>query len=264
MDSRLSNHTPITSKVSLPDVELSVTSVGRGEVGLLALHGGMGLDGSYFGGSALQQLGGDRFRVVWFDQRGHGASGQTGEASYTHQKWATDAIMLAERIGLTNYTLLGHSYGGYVALEAALRQPPGMSKLAIVDSRPGPIKEIQFNPSVEDDAALRSHYRSVWPQFFSGDDKHWEVFDRITCSRDAYMAAFTRELPAFDVSDRLANLALPTLLLAGDRPMFGEGMSRLHAGLPHAQMATIENSGHFPFIENRREFLLALRGFCSE
>jgi len=63
----------------------------------------------------------DRYRVVAFDQRGHGLSDRPGR--YTHRLLTGDVEGVVEAIGLRAFALIGHSMGGGIAWFVAARQP---------------------------------------------------------------------------------------------------------------------------------------------
>ncbi len=176
-------------------VRLSYSDMGHG-IPLVCLHGGMGVDTASLrvpGILDLAQLG---IRLVIPDQRGHGDSERTTQSDYSHSVWTADVHDLAESLGLRKFALFGHSYGGFLALEYATRWPESLSHLILVATSAGPVSAQAA--AVVTDADLREHFRSVWPRFFVGDDKHWPLFESLQFSVDAYKAAFARELPNYD------------------------------------------------------------------
>lgn len=72
-------------------------------------------------------------RVVSFDQRGFGKS-ERPESAYGPALHAKDVVELADKLGLEKPVLVGHSYGGGVALRAALDNPGRFSGLVLVDA----------------------------------------------------------------------------------------------------------------------------------
>jgi len=64
--------------------------------------------------------------------------------------------------------------------------------LILVATSAGPVS-VQI-ANISTDADLREHFRSVWPRFFAGPDKHWPLFETLQFSADAYTAAFTRAM----------------------------------------------------------------------
>ena len=99
------------------------------------LHGGLGLDRSTLR-PWLDPLG-DRARLVFLDLRGCGLSEPipTG-APVTHATWVDDADALRDHLGLERWTVFGHSYGGFLALEYALRYPERTAGLVLCSTAP--------------------------------------------------------------------------------------------------------------------------------
>src|SRR5215470_8320991 len=75
------------------------------------------------------------YRVLLLDHRGHGRSTAPAEDSaYSIEKMADDVERLAERVGFTRYHLVGHSMGGAVVQEIALRSPGKLLSLTLEDT----------------------------------------------------------------------------------------------------------------------------------
>lgn len=230
---------------------------------LICLHGGMGIDGSYLDCAALRRLANEGIRVIVPDQRGHGRSGRTGEATYTHATWVEDVGQLADRLGLDRFALMGHSYGGFIALEFALRHGHRLGHLVLVGSSAGPVDSSRF-AVVADDRELRDALRRRWPSLFAAEEKHWPVFERLRFSAAAYNAAFRRELPRYDLTDWLGELRVRTLLISGSRDGYAQDMKRMLSRIPGARLEIIEEAGHMPFLEAPERFTRMLAGFLGE
>jgi pimeloyl-ACP methyl ester carboxylesterase len=93
---------------------LFVRDIGSGDP-VLVLHPGPGLDGSVFlpGVNQLSEAG---HRVLLVDLPGNGRSPDGDRSEWTLQGYARAVQRLAETLELSDWTLLGHSFGGYVAL----------------------------------------------------------------------------------------------------------------------------------------------------
>ena len=239
-------------------VRLSYSDIGHG-IPLLCLHGGMGIDAASLrvpGILDLAQLG---IRVIIPDQRGHGQSERTSHSDYSHDVWAADVHDLAQVLGLRQFALLGHSYGGFLALEYATRWPQSLTHLILVATSAGPVSARAANAATDVD--LREHFRSMWPRFFVGDDKHWPLFESLHFSVDAYTAAFARALPAYDLRGQLARVDVPSLLIVGQHDPYRPHMEWLAAHLPIPTLCTLDGVGHFPFIEAAEQFRQRVAAF---
>src|SRR5262245_1763911 len=160
--------------VVVDGVRLAYDQWGQADA-LVCLHGGMGVDSSYLKTPALLTLASGRRRLVIYDQRGHGASDRAPAATYTHARWVADLRGLAGAVAAGPFALLGHSYGGFLALEFAALHRAALSHLILVGTSAGPVRTDV--PDLRSDAAVREFFRAWWPLFFPGPDKHWGVFD---------------------------------------------------------------------------------------
>src|SRR5262245_60552567 len=101
-------------------------ATGAGEP-LIVCHGGPGL-WDMFGDLAAMLRG--ELRVIRWDQRGCGRSERRGP--YSMARTVADLDAVREHFGLERVALLGHSWGGQLALRYALDNPDRVSKLVYV------------------------------------------------------------------------------------------------------------------------------------
>jgi proline iminopeptidase len=241
-------------------VQLAYSDTGRGTP-LLCLHGGMGIDGAALRVPGILGLADHGVRVIVPDQRGHGDSDRSDPALYSHDTWVSDARAFMLGLGLARFALLGHSYGGFLAIEYALRWPESLTHLILVGTSAGPVHA--STEAVATDEELRRRLRASWPRFFAADDKHWPLFESLRFSADSYNAAFTRELPRYDVRAQMASLRTPTLLVVGAADPYRPHMEWLVDTMPQAKLLVFESAGHFPFIEQAPEFTREVSAFLN-
>jgi proline iminopeptidase len=116
--------------LKIGDVSLFVDIVGRGYP-LLLMHGGPSLD--HWSLLPFRQLAG-QFTVIFYDHRCNGRSTGAPVSSMRWENLTADAEALREELGFERWTVLGHSFGGHVALEYALRYPASVSHLVLLDT----------------------------------------------------------------------------------------------------------------------------------
>src|ERR687886_571982 len=104
--------------VDVGDTRLAVEERGAGDLALIALHGGPGLDHTMFG-DWLDPLG-DVCRLLLVDERGQGRSEPSKPETWTLDQHARDVDALATALGLERYVVLGHSFGALIALQHAV------------------------------------------------------------------------------------------------------------------------------------------------
>jgi pimeloyl-ACP methyl ester carboxylesterase len=96
---------------------------------ILALHG-LASSGHWYRRVAERLR--PEYRVVAPDQRGHGQSEQT-PSGYDWQTLAEDAVGFMDRLGIEKAAVLGHSWGGNVAINVAAKFPERVSRLVMID-----------------------------------------------------------------------------------------------------------------------------------
>jgi len=257
--------------------DLFHVDVGRG-LPCLVMHGGLGVDHTQFR-DALDPLG-DVARLVYYDHRGNGRSSRGPVGTLTLEQLAADADALREHLGFEKVAVLGHSYGGCLALQYALRYPHHLSHLLLVGTtaawdytdhliaelqRRAPAREVlaAFLAPPADDAEFARGQRLVAATlgFRRFDPPRAESLFRSTLW-SAAACARSRELMAdCDVASRLGEIDVPTLVLVGRHDFFcpPDQAARLHRGIRGSEMVVLEQSGHYPFVEEAEAFRRAVR-----
>src|SRR3954469_9116802 len=104
-----------------------------GKLPLLVLHGGPGFPHDYL--EDLARLADDGRTVVFYDQIGCGKSDHPDDSAlWTMPTFVEEVAAVRDAVGLDRVHILGHSWGGWLALEFALRQPSGLSSLILAST----------------------------------------------------------------------------------------------------------------------------------
>ena len=270
------------------DANLFVDVVGQGPP-LLLMHGGPGLD--HVSLTPFRQLA-DRHTVVFYDHRCNGRSTGAPVTSMTWENLTADADALREELGFEQWAVLGHSFGGHVALEYALRYPARVSRLVLLDTAGDARWSQEHAAEVLAGRGFSPKTVAVARRFYSGRTapKHFvrsalrlmpaydHRFSLLRLGREMLEAGWrvkTRPealvfggqmMRGWSVMDRLGEIQIPTLVLAGhDDFLFPpESQALLAAGIPNARLRIIERAGHNPQSERPAETLLAVAEFFSE
>ena len=168
----------------------------------------------------------DRFTVVAVDLLGHGGSPVPDDpAEYTRDRALDDlddvlGDLLADLDARP--VLVGHSLGGYLALAFAATRPDSARGVVVINTGPGyrdPVKRAEWN-----ERSKRNAHRFGVP----------EQVTTLNLQEDSV------------VMDRLAEMATPTLVLAGseDRPEYTGAGEYLERKMPDARLVVVEGGGH--------------------
>jgi proline iminopeptidase len=255
---------------------------------MLIMHGGPGLDHTYFI-PWLDPLC-EQMAVICYDHRGNGRSERPESlAGVTHDTWIEDADALRRELGYERIILFGHSYGGGLALEYALRYGEHLAGLVLCSTAPAfdyldiilenamargtreqlDAFETVLSGTLTDDAQWRRLWMSYLPLYFKKfDPAVAAAMDRaMIYSAAAQRHANQHCLASFNVLSRLPKISAPTLILSGREdwitPPAWAG-ERIHAGIPHSESVIFERSGHFPFIEETGPCLRVIADWVAQ
>jgi proline iminopeptidase len=274
--------------IPIRDVSLFVKVVGQGYPVLL-MHGGPSLD--YTTMLPLQPLA-DQFTLIFYDHRCNGRSEGAEVSSMTFENLTADADALRQALGFDRWAVLGHSFGGNVALEYALRYPQSLSHLMLMNTggdqwwvnQNAPELLAKRGYSAAAVQAARRFYNgqlapgeflSTLMKFMSAYNYHNSlltlaqtlVFGHMPKMRpEALIFGYSQLLKGWTVMDRLGEIQAPTLVLAGRHDFLfpAEHQVALAAGITNARLEMIECAGHNPHMERSAEVIEIIKCFMAD
>jgi len=204
-------------------------------------------------------------RVLRPDLRGHGRSTRT-QAGYHFTHHASDMAAVLEAAGVSSATVIGYSIGGGIALEMALNRPACIDGLVLVSpvmpDRPFEpafmenLKEVARVARTEGIAAAMAGPWAENPLFAYSFTKPGIRETANSITRDfpgaEYLASSRDRVERpWTVPDRLAEIDVPTLVVAGghEMPGFRAWAEEAAAGIPGARLEIYENCGHLVPLE---------------
>lgn len=272
--------------IHVNDVDLFVDVQGEGTP-IIAHHGGPGMSSHANAKAAFAPLA-DEYQIISYDARGSGQS--TAKPPYTHQQWAADLDALRAHFGFEQFIMTGGSYGGYMALEYTLAHPERVSRLILRDTAAshkfeGQAKATALSRAKEFPAINEADLNRIFAGQLKDDDDFRTVFEMIAPLYDAnydpertanwvknikfraetHNFAFSQNIPNFDLTDRLSEIKVPTLVVVGRHDWITplEASEELAAGIPNAELVIFENSGHSPQQEEHERFVQVVRDFLT-
>jgi pimeloyl-ACP methyl ester carboxylesterase len=242
---------------------LHVRDLGSGPP-VVFLHPGPGLDGSVFLPHATR-VADAGFRVLLADLPGSGRS-PTGDWTLAGQAEAVEDMV--NELGLEDWTLLGHSFGGYVAMAHVVDFGTASRYVASCtdaeeEPPPGMPDRKEMPPAVaaaferEDSVATPEECREVWRDqlsWFANDPAAVEpMLDRVIFQPEAHHEHEMGELHALDA---LAAFDGPVLAIAGaDDPVAPPPLAeQIASTAPNGELLVIDGAGHFPFAETPERY----------
>jgi pimeloyl-ACP methyl ester carboxylesterase len=272
--------------MQIRDVTLNVEVVGHGPP-LALMHGGPGADQWTL--VQFRRLA-DRLTLVFYDHRCNGRSSGAPVTSMTWDNLTADADALREELGFEQWAVLGHSFGGNVALEYALRYPERLTRLILLDSGADSWWPRQNSPRVLLERGFSRRLAGLDWRFHNGRIRPREMAPALFRMGGAYNPYTTvlqqvRDLLAgewhtklqpealiyagnhllngWSVMDRLSEIKVPTLVIAGRDDFLypPEHQQQLAAAIPDARLMIVGRAGHNPHSERRAEVMQAVADF---
>ena len=279
-------------RIAVPGGEVWYRTIGEGGTPLLLLHGGPGLPHGYL--APHDALAEDR-QLVYYDQLGCGRSDRPDDVSlWTVERFVEELQGVRDALGLDELHLLGHSWGGSLALAYVLAHPEGVRSVTL-SSAPASWPRfgedmLKLKGGLPADVleTMEHHEQHGWqacPEYQAAMMAfhqrhlcrlpHWpEPFHEAMADPGAAVYGAMRGthgwrpegvLGDWDVMDRLGEIEAPVLLLVGRHDMCTpEHLADVAQRLPHARTAMLENSSHLAFFEEPGSYLRAVSDFLAE
>jgi proline iminopeptidase len=251
---------------------------------LVCINGGM-LYGHSMLWPALSPLA-EKRQVILYDQRGRGEStspANPGDATIHDD--AADVGALRRALGIRRWDVLGHSWGGGIAMLGVASDPAGVRRLVLVDPvwptsdwmaplrgnvvsrlhgrERAAVEAISEESLAAPDAVLQSEYaRAVYPAWFSDHDMaaRFSPPDARSETGAAVLAQLRRD--GYDWSTLVRTITASTLVIHGENdplPLAVPGTEPYI--IANARVALVPSSGHMPFWEAPERFFSLVESF---
>jgi pimeloyl-ACP methyl ester carboxylesterase len=209
------------------------------------------------------------YRVVRFDQIGHGLTGPSPTRDYSMAAFTGDVSRVADKLGITTFVLAGNSMGGGIAGLYAIAHPDRLRGLVLVDASGAPVDNKQSlpigfriarTPGARDlmlhitprSVIESSLHQTVSNQSIVNDamiDRYWEML-RYPGNRQATLDRFTAARTSTDETE-VRRIGTPTLILWGaeDKLLPVSGADWFATRIPGSTKDVYPGVGHIPMEE---------------
>lgn len=248
------------------------TTLGGGPT-VLMLHG---IGGGHLAfAPQVETLASSGYRAVAWDMPGYGRSAPI--EPYTFKGLAQSCIHLIESLKASDVILLGHSMGGMVAQEVVLRRPDLVSRLVLVGTSPAFGKPdgdwqrefiAQRTAPLDAGKSMAELAEILVPRMVGPGSLPEGVRLATHCMAQVPAATYRRALECivtFDRRQNLGNIAVPTLLIAGehDRNAPPSVMKKMAEAIPKGTYLEMKGIGHLQNLEAPDDFDALLLNFLS-
>lgn len=206
--------------------------------------------------------------IYALDLPGFGKS-QTPPPSFSLDGYCEIVKAFIEKLGITEATLIGHSFGGRIAIKLASEkssevQPPKIKKLALIDSAGMRVEDARLEIKkliakiakpffrIPFLSRLRNPlYRAIGSEDYLATPELREVFVKIVNE---------------DLQPLFSGISTKTLIVWGENDNITptEAGEIMQKEIPNAELAVLKNAGHFSFLDQKEEFVKILAAFINE
>lgn len=279
--------------VKVDGYDVVTYSFGSGDNVLLCLNGGPGLPCDYLRESH-SCLADNGYRVVAFDQLGTGASDRpTDAALWTVERYVGEVESVRSALGLGKVHLLGHSWGGWLAIEYALAHPEALQSLILestvadiphlttelerLRAALGPETVIMMQRHEAEGtfthpeymaAVTLLNYRHVcrladWPAPVNRSLNDWNMGPYSTIQGPNEFL-YIGNMKDWNRVPDLPQIKVPVLITCGEHDELTPACSmRIKHALPEADIHVIRDASHMAFYENPTGYYSVLLGFLD-
>ena len=232
-------------------------------------------------------------RVILLDQRGTGKSKlkTLDTTTINLAAYVEDVEVVRRHLGIDTWVILGHSWGGTLAMAVAARYPQHVAGMILIESGGINLDFLEQVPTnmrhtEEDQAALK-----YWsdPDRVAADPqraayesyKVWvsgTVYDRGNVAKamehfrpephtNTIAGLMMKNLMAanYDLRDALSSFTSPVLIVQGKPGLMGASTAeQIHASLPNSALVFVEKCGHYPMFEQPKQFYATVEDFLDE
>lgn len=258
---------------------------------LIAIHGGPGGSHDYL--LPLTRLSEER-TIILYDQLDCGESDKPDDArNWTVGRFVAEVDAVRTALEVDRCILLGHSWGGLIAVEYAARGAPGLEGAIFASPLISTARWVADNAahkaalpadvqitldrheaagttgSLEYQAALGSLMKRHFCRLAQEPPEVMRLFKKLNSKLYRTLwgegeFACTGTLKGYDASVQLPRIAVPCLFVCGEYDESTPAANRDYASItPNAKVSVIPGASHMPMFENPMAFLTALRWFCG-
>lgn len=226
----------------------------------------------------------DNAQLVYVDQRGCGYSDEDETVKYTLEQNVEDIEALRKYLGIDNAWILGHSYGGMVAMSYAIKYQENLGGLILVTTSPSYrfLEKAKQYVRENGNDDQKFYANKLWEGSFQSEEelqKYYEVMEplysvtssnkksrsepNVKRSYQVLNKGFGGFLQTFDLRDDLNSILVPTLIIAGKHDWITpvSENEEIHQRIPGSEFHVLENSSHSVFVDENEQCISLIGDF---
>ena len=265
-----------------------------GDITLFLLNGGPGLPCNYLREPHCEHLINKGIRIITYDQLGCGQSSKPKDMSlWSIDRYVEELEFVRNELNLGKLNLLGHSWGGWLAIEYSLKYKKNLNKL-ILENTCGDMPHLISELNRLREALGSETVKMMLRHEAEGTLDHPEYQAAITilnyrhvCRLDEWPAPLTRSLNDWNMDvygtmqgpneflyignlkewnriNEMKEVKTPSLITVGMHDELPPSCAlKMHNALPNSIIKVFKNSSHMPFYEEPDEYFKTLIDFIK-
>ncbi|MDP3030007.1 MAG: alpha/beta hydrolase [Deltaproteobacteria bacterium] len=220
----------------------------------------------------------EHFDVIALDLKGYGYSDKPADGRYGREDFRQFVLDFMDAIKVNKAVLVGHSWGGGIAMDLALQHPERVEKLVLINStgyppEPSFVEWLLRVPGVGRlilAACDKGTFARILKErvFFDPElvtEEEVEGWMRPYYVRGAAQAALELRNYHFDMAEEIRNISQPTLIIWGkeDKALPAEVAERFRQDIKNSVLQIIPNCGHNPQEEKPEEVNGLIKWFAG-
>jgi 3-oxoadipate enol-lactonase len=214
---------------------------------------------------------GQFFRILRYDQRGHGAT-DAPSGRYDFGTLADDVIALLDALSIRRAHFVGLSMGAATAVAICKREPARLDRVALCDSSgaSSPVTHRQWEERIAlvlngGMAAVAESLVQRWlaPSALAGNAPHVDVVRQMILNTPVNgFVGCAAAIGNHDFRSTIHTMPRPTLFLVGDKDVTAASVMRsMHEALPNSRYVEIADAGHISNVDQPAAFTRAIEEF---
>lgn len=277
--------------IEVEDAKLFYRTAGKGQP-LLVLHGGPGMSQEYLLPEMFRLA--ENHQLIFYDQRGSGRStGEINAETMTTERFIADIEALRRAFKYDKISVLGHSWGGFLAMQYAIAHPERVDKLILSNSVPSTFEGLSafmqewsrrmtpFMPEMVaiqnsegyrtgDPATIEQLHRLIFRTYCHMPEKanllHLRASPEASINGSKVHELFSTHVlfKPFDLRPALRSLKLKALVIHGEAdPIPLATAQDISESLPDCTFVVLKDCEHFPYVESSEAYFQALESFLN-
>lgn len=282
----------ITKYIPTDNAILFCQILGKGKP-ILILHGGAGDLTSDYLLPSMEPLA-NLYQLVLYDQRGLGRStGDITAEQINLNNYVADIEAIRKALDLDKISLLGHSFGGLLAMLYSLAYPQNVDRIILSNSMVVTSKDLAS--FIEEFTRRTAHFSAeiqrhkASPEYQAGDPEtvkniktqyYTTYFHNPKLVSKLHLLKSNKEnvvgerafeifrwqiyVRPFDYRQEIKQIQCPTLIIHGSDDVIPYACSEhIHQHIPRSTLVKIDKCGHFPFIEQPDAYFQTITSFLT-